>query len=285
MQLLAPERLKFYSKAWDPLTNDLNDKQSPEILAAIEDATSITPLELQHFDPKSPDTYQISKRMRWAANRSTTLAEDRAYSLIGVFGVITDVAYGEGALRAFARLFKEIVHFSNSPEVLNWVGQPADGLSLRSLGYPSSPDAFIDSNDIIGLVREEPISLAANGLSIKLLILPVTLVAWETPLIALLKCFEVRVRVDCLPDFKPGNPGEGSKLEYALGGWNFSTIDGQCKRPGNLIEAVLLYRVLRGNSKGVWKRIPTQSFIRLELKVVNLPRGKRWEDYTGMVVL
>ncbi|KAI9459270.1 hypothetical protein HD554DRAFT_2137357 [Boletus coccyginus] len=287
MQLLAPERLKFYNKMWCPLTDHLNDKQSPEIMAAVERATSISPLEFQRFDPKSLDTYQLSKRMRWAANRSTLLAEDRAYSLMGIFGVTIDVAYEEGGSRAFSRLFKEIVHLSNSPEVVNWIGKPATGLSLRSLGYPSSPDAFIGSNDAVGLFREEPISLAANGLSIKLLMLPATLVAWESPLIAFMKCFRVESRVHCLPDFKPGSPGEGRDLEYALGGWNFSTMDGECTHSGNMIEAILLYRVTNRSKRyqGVWSRIPTQSFVRLDLEAVVLPSGKRWEDYLQTVVL
>lgn len=286
MQLLAPERLKFYNKSWHPLTHHLNDKRWPEILAPIEVATSISPLELQQFDPKSLDTYQITKRMRWAANRSTTLAEDRAYSLMGLFGVIVDVAYGEGGLRAFSRLFKEIAHFSNSPEVVNWVGKPAAGLSLRSLAYPCSPEAFMGSNDVVGLIREEPVSLAANGLSIRLLVLPATLVTWETDLVALLRCFGVQVRVDCFPDFKPSGPGEGRKLEYALGGWNFSTADGRCKRSGDVIEAVLLHRVVYpDNYNGIWSRIPTQTFIRVELEETSLARGKRWEDYLQTIVL
>ncbi|KAI9571054.1 hypothetical protein HD554DRAFT_2077873 [Boletus coccyginus] len=287
MQLLASERLKFYNKMWCLLTDHLNDKQSPEIKAAVECATSISPLEFQRFDPKLLDTYQLSKHMRWAANRSTLLAKDRAYSLMGVFDVTIDVTYGEGGSRAFSRLFKEIVHLSNSPEVVNWIGKPATGLSLRSLGYSSSSDAFIGSNDTVGLFREEPISLAANGLSIKLLMLPATLITWESPLIAFMKCFEVESRVHCLPDFKPGSPGEGHNLEYALGGWNFSPMDRECTHSGNTIEAILLYRVINRSKRyqGVWSRIPTQSFVRLDLEVVVLLSGKRWEDYLQTVVL
>ena len=287
MQLLAPEKLKFYDNDWAPLTEYSNDKEPPDVLAAIRDATSILPQELQQFDPKALDTYQISKRMRWAANRRTTLAEDRAYSLMGVFGVVMDVAYGEGGLLAFSRLFREIVHFSNSPEAVNWVGSPAQAaLSLQSLGYPSSPDAFIGSNDIVGLIREDPITFASNGLSIKLLILPATLVSWETPRVALLKCFGVQVRADCLPDFKPSDPDEGNKLEFALGGWNFSTMDGRCKRSGDMVEAIVLCRVIhRDGSKRIWGRIPTQSFVRLELKAINLPDGTRWDNYMRVAVL
>ena len=286
MQLLAPERLKFYDKTWAPLTERSNDKKSPDVLAAIQAATSISPQELQQFDPRAFDTYQVSKRMRWAANRSTPLAEDRAYSLMGVFGVVTDVAYGEGGSRAFSKLFREIVHFSNSPEVVNWVGKPAVGLSLRSLAYPPFPDAFIGSNDMVGLIREESISLTANGLSIKLLILPATLTAWEAPLTAVLRCFEAQVRAVCLPDFTPGDAVEGHNVEFALGGWNFSTMSGHCQLSGDLIEAVLLYRIPHQRSYHmIWRRIPTQSFIRLGLKVIDLPRGKRWEDYVQIAVL
>jgi len=46
--------------------------------------------------------------MAWIAKRETTLPEDKAYSLFGIFNVCLPVLYGEGAEKAFGRLRKEV---------------------------------------------------------------------------------------------------------------------------------------------------------------------------------
>ncbi len=46
--------------------------------------------------------------MRWAANRETTQAEDKAYSLLGTFDINMPVLYGEGEKKAFGRLREEV---------------------------------------------------------------------------------------------------------------------------------------------------------------------------------
>lgn len=49
------------------------------------------------------DTFITAERISWAAKRKTTRIEDRAYSLLGLFGVSMPLLYGEGS-RAFLRL-------------------------------------------------------------------------------------------------------------------------------------------------------------------------------------
>lgn len=56
--------------------------------------------------------------MTWAARRKTTRVEDVAYSLMGVFDVSLQIAYGEGGDRAFYRLIEAIMQASD-PSVLN----------------------------------------------------------------------------------------------------------------------------------------------------------------------
>ena len=51
--------------------------------------------------------FTVSEKMAWAANRNTTLSEDRAYCLFGVFDIFMPVLYGEGE-HAFTRLNEEI---------------------------------------------------------------------------------------------------------------------------------------------------------------------------------
>jgi hypothetical protein len=57
--------------------------------------------------------------MSWAANRQTTRAEDRAYSLLGLFGVNIPLLYGEGD-KAFLRLQEEIIRHSNDDSIFAW---------------------------------------------------------------------------------------------------------------------------------------------------------------------
>ncbi|KAF8168917.1 hypothetical protein BJ912DRAFT_1088126 [Pholiota molesta] len=51
----------------------------------------------------------IATRMSWAASRTTTRGEDRAYSLMGIFGVNLPISYGEGPERAFFRFIDAII--------------------------------------------------------------------------------------------------------------------------------------------------------------------------------
>ena len=64
--------------------------------------------------------YSIAQRMRWAAKRVTTRPEDRAYSLLGIFGVHMPTIYGEGLTRAFRRLQEEIIKVSQDQSIFSW---------------------------------------------------------------------------------------------------------------------------------------------------------------------
>ncbi|KAG0691891.1 hypothetical protein DFH29DRAFT_760517, partial [Suillus ampliporus] len=61
----------------------------------------------------------VDKRMTWAAGRKTTRVEDVAYSLMGIFDVSLQIAYGEGGDRAFFRLIEAIMQ-AGDPSILNW---------------------------------------------------------------------------------------------------------------------------------------------------------------------
>ena len=58
------------------------------------------------------DRLCVAQIMSWAANRTTTRVEDRAYSLMGLLGVNMPMLYGEGK-KAFRRLQLEIIRTSN----------------------------------------------------------------------------------------------------------------------------------------------------------------------------
>lgn len=52
--------------------------------------------------------FGVEARFSWAEKRQTTRKEDRAYSLLGIFGLFMPLMYGEGPKNAFQRLKKVI---------------------------------------------------------------------------------------------------------------------------------------------------------------------------------
>ena len=98
-ELLAPASVEFFSRdgIW------LGDKKSLE--PQIRQITSI-PIQALRGDPLSQIGVEV--RMSWIANRETTVEEDIAYSLFGVFDIHMPLIYGEGAIKALRRLGEEI---------------------------------------------------------------------------------------------------------------------------------------------------------------------------------
>lgn len=98
-ELLAPTSVEFFSRdcKW------LGDKKSLE--RQINEVTGISVLALQG-NPLSE--FSVNERMLWAAKRDTKRKEDKAYSLLGIFGVSMSPIYGEGVDNAFRRLRNEI---------------------------------------------------------------------------------------------------------------------------------------------------------------------------------
>jgi len=54
------------------------------------------------------EEFGIEERLGWTQTRTTTRDEDKAYSLLGIFGVFMPLIYGEGQEEAFRRLRREI---------------------------------------------------------------------------------------------------------------------------------------------------------------------------------
>lgn len=82
--------------------------------------------------------------MSWAAGRQTTRVEDRAYSLLGLFGVYMPTIYGEGE-HAFVRLQIEIMKSFNDQSIFAWKSHRGQTSGLLA----SSPDDFAESRDVV----------------------------------------------------------------------------------------------------------------------------------------
>ncbi|KAI6017469.1 heterokaryon incompatibility protein-domain-containing protein [Pisolithus marmoratus] len=110
-ELIAPKEVQFFNKDWVCI----GDKWS--LAPKLESITQIPCNVLRDgLASTSPSVAQI---MSWAAGRRTTRVEDRAYSLLGLFGVSMPMLYGEGE-KAFRRLQLEIIRESNDYSIFAW---------------------------------------------------------------------------------------------------------------------------------------------------------------------
>lgn len=135
-ELLAPRRIKFFNRDWQPLTAFSNDKDEDSPLLPI--LSNTTTISMDHLTSFAPGTNLLHEKMRWAAGRQTTRIEDVAYSLIGIFAVSLTIAYGEGA-EAFYRLQSAIFQTADAPSLMFWCGEPSRANSMLA----RSPRAFV----------------------------------------------------------------------------------------------------------------------------------------------
>ncbi|KAG2087197.1 WD40-repeat-containing domain protein [Suillus discolor] len=166
-ELLAPRKIKFFNKDWQRLTDQDDDKEEDTpLMTVLQEVTGIPETELIDFEPTP---HYIDKRMTWAAQRITTRAEDVAYSLMGMFDVSLQIAYGEGGERAFGRLIEAIMQAGGYSSVLNWAGEPAK--HHASFALPASPLSYVGHPDIVSIGRLD-MMLTSRGLRIPLVIVP-----------------------------------------------------------------------------------------------------------------
>ncbi|KAG0701427.1 hypothetical protein DFH29DRAFT_1000285 [Suillus ampliporus] len=141
-EFLAPNIVLFYQADWTLYLDDRspNHKDSVAIMQELEHSTGINARALVAF---RPGTRGAREKLRWASSRVTTLQEDIAYSLFGIFKVHLPVIYGEKKQNALGRLLQEIIAHSGDITALDWVGKssefnsclPADIHSYKAPSY------------------------------------------------------------------------------------------------------------------------------------------------------
>jgi Heterokaryon incompatibility protein (HET) len=104
-ELLAPRSVEFFTRE----RRYIGDKVSLKL--QIQEITSIPSLALEGM-PMSQ--FSVDERMSWIATRETTVKEDKAYCLLGIFNVFLPLIYGEGLDHAFTRLKNEIENHSST---------------------------------------------------------------------------------------------------------------------------------------------------------------------------
>ncbi|KAG1780743.1 heterokaryon incompatibility protein-domain-containing protein [Suillus placidus] len=124
-EFLAPKVIRFYQNDWTPYLDDHspNHKQSDTIMQELKDVTGIDAEALADF---SRGRINARKKLQWASTRVTTVQEDIAYSLFGIFGVQISVMYGEKKQKALGRLLEKVVAQSGDISALDWVGQSSE---------------------------------------------------------------------------------------------------------------------------------------------------------------
>jgi hypothetical protein len=98
-ELLAPKIVEFYSR--DHIR--LGDKISFE-----EQIHEITGITIEALRGRCLQEFGVQERFQWVGYRQTTMEEDMAYCLLGIFDVYLPLIYGEGQVNAMRRLEKEV---------------------------------------------------------------------------------------------------------------------------------------------------------------------------------
>ena len=121
-EYVAAKVIRFYTEDWTPYLNlDIpNHKESAEIISEMEEATGVSAQQLMAL---RPGLSNIREKLRLASMRQTTMVEDAAYSLLGIFSVAGIPAiYGERET-ALGRLLAHILAGSGDTSILAWTGQ------------------------------------------------------------------------------------------------------------------------------------------------------------------
>ena len=107
--MIASRAVHFFDKDWQPI----GEKRT---LAHTLSCITRVPEHILRYGLSS-DRPCVAQIMSWAANRTTTRVEDKAYSLMGLLDVNMPMLYGEGK-KAFHRLQLEIIRMSNDQSTL-----------------------------------------------------------------------------------------------------------------------------------------------------------------------
>ncbi|KAI1623231.1 heterokaryon incompatibility protein-domain-containing protein, partial [Exophiala viscosa] len=106
--------------------------------------TAITRIPAKFLSGEDLGKASIAQRMSWASHRTTTRFEDRAYSLLGIFGLSMPLLYGEGQ-KAFIRLQEEIINNIDDYSIFAWTLPGTGSADVLS----PSPEGFHYSRGII----------------------------------------------------------------------------------------------------------------------------------------
>jgi hypothetical protein len=102
-ELLAPQKVDFFSMKNEKNENEkLNSKDGLE-----QQIHEITGIPVQALRGNDLSQFSPRERLSWAINRNTSKQEDKAYCLLGIFGISMGLRYGERDM-AWERLIEKV---------------------------------------------------------------------------------------------------------------------------------------------------------------------------------
>ncbi|KAI9764647.1 MAG: hypothetical protein M1840_008144 [Geoglossum simile] len=140
-ELMAPPIVEFYNSNWV----EIGTKSSLR-----NDISAITGISIVALWGDSMSSYSVAEKMSWASMRTTTRVEDKAYCLMGLFGINMPLLYGEGNA-AFRRLQEEILKVEDDTTIFAWTA------------LYDSPGYFAQSPADFGDFRGRPDLLPSKG--------------------------------------------------------------------------------------------------------------------------
>lgn len=158
-ELLAPKHVAFFTQDWTLLGHKSGishwiSSQTRIHRQALEDCTTIK-------------NFSIAQRMSWAAERTTTVVEDMAYCLLGIFDINMPMLYGQGE-GAFQKLQHEIIKVSGDQSIFAWAMEFRDKIHWTG-ALARSPRYFKSCGSIVcdPLSVHEPYSLTNVGFKMR----------------------------------------------------------------------------------------------------------------------
>ena len=122
-EMIAPSDVWFFNENWQYVG------AKTTLWSTLTRITGVLMhILIDGLDANRPCVAQI---MSWAANRTTTRVEDRAYSLMGLLNVNMPMLYGEGR-KAFHRLQLEIIRSSDDQSIFAW-GYGSEDVRIGSI--------------------------------------------------------------------------------------------------------------------------------------------------------
>ncbi|KAF2446873.1 ankyrin, partial [Karstenula rhodostoma CBS 690.94] len=153
-ELPPPSEMIFFDEEWKRLGTRADLQQSVSGCTGIPEGVLAGSDDLERIS--------IAQRMSWAAKRETKRLEDRAYCLIGIFGINMPLLYGEGE-RAFLRLQEEIMKISDDHSLFAWRSSDnRGGLLATSAASFMGSHKIVQSNPFNAI--NSPLTMSSRGI-------------------------------------------------------------------------------------------------------------------------
>jgi ankyrin repeat protein len=157
-ELIAPTEVEFFNEEWECLGT------RSELSKFVQGCTGIP--ERVFLESTSLDSFSVAQKMSWAANRVTTRVEDRAYCLMGIFGINMPLIYGEGE-NAFIRLQEEVMRVTDDHSLFAWSSQDSRGGCLATSPFSFRNCANVVQTDHLDTFYDPPV-VSSRGVQIEL---------------------------------------------------------------------------------------------------------------------